>query len=486
MVCIVKNIFIIGCALLFCVIAQAQTVTTNAFKKDGKFYYIEDNYFLFEHEVRPGRKTPDFTMFPLYVLLQNNKENLLRKQTDTITIIVSVNGHCDTFDLTLDNDLVPDSLDLLAVPLKMHYDVLKNSCYFMDVETVRGMEDNWLCTKVIRLNGDSVSDNWLCNKFQVCIRDIYAYDFYEISPSKDTLFYLAENIYDIHQIAYAILVGPNSFLPRNATDIWAGYQKPVDELIVPRLVECYSLYFGPMIVPVTSIHSATFKDCDSVTSVDLPSSIEAIGGGAFKGCTRLTSVTVRSKTPPSIYSTTFAGVDSNCTLLVPCSALADYQSSEYWSRFRQIEGFFDYKLTAVPKYDYLGSVEIVRKPVCGYPLAVIKAVPNEGYRFKQWENGERTNPRTVTVTSDTVLTAYFQTVDVEEPTEPVPMIHSENGVIMITNLQQQETIEVCNLLGQVCFKGKAQDVLAVPVSTSGLYFVRIGKNLVRKVAVFKN
>ncbi|MBO7624107.1 MAG: T9SS type A sorting domain-containing protein [Bacteroidales bacterium] len=57
---------------------------------------------------------------------------------------------------------------------------------------------------------------------------------------------------------------------------------------------------------------------------------------------------------------------------------------------------------------------------------------------------------------------------------------------MITNLQQQETIEVCNLLGQVCFKGKAQDVLAVPVSTSGLYFVRIGKNLVRKVAVFKN
>ena len=101
-------------------------------------------------------------------------------------------------------------------------------------------------------------------------------------------------------------------------------------------------------------------------------------------------------------------------------------------------------------------------------------------------NGERKNPRTVTVTSDTVLTAYFQSVDVEEPTEPVPVIHAENGVIMITQLQQQETIEVCNLLGQVCFKGKAQDVLAVPVSTSGLYFVRIGKNLVRKVAVFKN
>ena len=476
----------IGFALLFCVIAQAQTVTTNAFKKDGKFYYIEDNYFLFEHEVRPGRKTPDFTMFPLYVLLQNNKENLLRKQTDTITIIVSINGHCDTFDLTLDNDLAPDSMEILSVPLKMAYDVLENSCYFMDVETARGMDDNWLCTKVVSLNGDSVSDNWLCNKFIVCINDIYAYDFYEVSPSKDTLFYFAENTYDIQQIPYAVLVGPNSTLPRNATDIWAGYQKPVGELIVPELVHCYSLYFGPMIVPVTKIYGTAFKDCDSVTSVDLPSSIEKIGGNVFNECTRLKSVTVRSKTPPSIGSSTFAGVDSNCSLHVPCSALADYQSSAYWSRFRQIEGFFDYKLTAVPKYDYLGSVEIVRKPVCGYPLAVIKAVPNEGYRFKQWENGERKNPRTVTVTSDTVLTAYFQSVDVEEPTEPVPMVHSENGVIMITNLQQQETIEVCNLLGQVCFRGRAQDVLAIPVSTSGLYFVRIGKKLMRKVAVFKN
>ena len=84
--------------MLFCVIAQAQTVTTNAFKKDSAFFQIEDKYFNFEHEVRPGRKTPDFTMFPLYLLLQNNTENLLRKQTDTISVIVSVNGYCDTFD----------------------------------------------------------------------------------------------------------------------------------------------------------------------------------------------------------------------------------------------------------------------------------------------------------------------------------------------------------------------------------------------------
>ena len=39
--------------------------------------------------------------------------------------------------------------------------------------------------------------------------------------------------------------------------------------------------------------------------------------------------------------------------------------------------------------------------------AVLTATPNEGYEFTGWNDGNTENPRTVTVTSDTVFTAIF-------------------------------------------------------------------------------
>ena len=39
--------------------------------------------------------------------------------------------------------------------------------------------------------------------------------------------------------------------------------------------------------------------------------------------------------------------------------------------------------------------------------AVLTATPNEGYVFTGWNDGNTENPRTVTVTSDTVFTAIF-------------------------------------------------------------------------------
>ena len=40
-------------------------------------------------------------------------------------------------------------------------------------------------------------------------------------------------------------------------------------------------------------------------------------------------------------------------------------------------------------------------------VEVVTAMPNYGYHFVQWQDGNTTNPRTVTLTQDTVLTAYF-------------------------------------------------------------------------------
>jgi hypothetical protein len=41
---------------------------------------------------------------------------------------------------------------------------------------------------------------------------------------------------------------------------------------------------------------------------------------------------------------------------------------------------------------------------------IISAIPNAGYRFIQWHDGNTQNPRTITVTQDTMFTAIFDTI----------------------------------------------------------------------------
>jgi hypothetical protein len=41
-------------------------------------------------------------------------------------------------------------------------------------------------------------------------------------------------------------------------------------------------------------------------------------------------------------------------------------------------------------------------------LVIISATPNSNYRFVQWNDGDTTNPRTITVTQDTIFTAVFE------------------------------------------------------------------------------
>ncbi len=40
----------------------------------------------------------------------------------------------------------------------------------------------------------------------------------------------------------------------------------------------------------------------------------------------------------------------------------------------------------------------------------LKATPNAGYQFVQWQDGTKENPRTITVTADETWTAYFEPV----------------------------------------------------------------------------
>lgn len=70
------------------------------------------------------------------------------------------------------------------------------------------------------------------------------------------------------------------------------------------------------------------------------------------------------------------------------------------------EGEDVYTVTVVSADPAMGSVSGGGQAMNGGSVT-IHAIPNEGYRFLNWQDGNTENPRTVTVNSDITYTAYF-------------------------------------------------------------------------------
>lgn len=81
-----------------------------------------------------------------------------------------------------------------------------------------------------------------------------------------------------------------------------------------------------------------------------------------------------------------------------------YSRWSYFSHFIEDSGF---SFSAQSADSLMGNVEIMTAPTCQVPQAVVNATANEGYRFDHWNDGSVVNPRSLTLTSDTALVAYF-------------------------------------------------------------------------------
>ena len=146
------------------------------------------------------------------------------------------------------------------------------------------------------------------------------------------------------------------------------------------------------------------------TSVTIPNSVTSIGEGAFSGCSGLTSVRCLASAPPSIGSSSFSGISSTCTLTVSCVSLDAYIGSDWNTYFggRILEDSteeFPFELTASANDLTAGSVDISIGERCDQ--RILTATPESCYRFNAWSDGNRSNPRIITLTQDTAFTAYF-------------------------------------------------------------------------------
>ena len=145
--------------------------------------------------------------------------------------------------------------------------------------------------------------------------------------------------------------------------------------------------------------------CSSLISVTIPNSVTNIGEFAFYYCRKLTSITCEATTPPTLGSNVFYGVSTSIPVYVPCGSENIYKAAYGWNEFTNIqEPQVEYAIQVSTSNSQMGTAIVNYNSCAGNQIT---ATANVGYYFVQWSDGNTDNPRTLTLTQDTVLTAEF-------------------------------------------------------------------------------
>ena len=126
---------------------------------------------------------------------------------------------------------------------------------------------------------------------------------------------------------------------------------------------------------------------------------------------------------------TFQGVSKLVELHVPAESVKKYKIHPVWGLFNVITAI-PYTVTLL--CDNVQGAVVGSGSYQPNEQVTITAKANAGYRFVQWSDGITTNPRTIVVVSDTTLTAEFEEISVSEYTVSVVVDPAQHGTVQIT------------------------------------------------------
>ena len=179
---------------------------------------------------------------------------------------------------------------------------------------------------------------------------------------------------------------------------------------------------------VTSIGYSAFSGCSNLETVGFSENVQDIGSSAFYGCQNIYEMTVKATKVPNVYESSFNGVSKKAELHVPAESVKKYKIHPVWGLFDVITAIpcvvtlhCDNVMGAVTGAGSYQANEQVN----------ISASPNLGYRFRQWSDGITTNPRTLVVVGDTSLTAEFEEIPTSEYTVSVVVDAEQNGAVQM-------------------------------------------------------
>ena len=105
--------------------------------------------------------------------------------------------------------------------------------------------------------------------------------------------------------------------------------------------DCPSLVSVVIPNSVTSIGQYAFYECTGLKNIKIGCSVNYIGDYAFYKCNALDTVTSSAMSPPEINSETFSSYSAK--LIVPRSSVNLYKNADYWKKFYNIVGFYDFE-----------------------------------------------------------------------------------------------------------------------------------------------
>lgn len=172
-----------------------------------------------------------------------------------------------------------------------------------------------------------------------------------------------------------------------------------------------------------TIGTRTFDGCSEISGkLTFPAGVNTIGDYAFNGVGTITEIEMQGSNPPTIYAHTFNSVSNTTPVLVPCGAVMNYYTTNYWENFSNIVEAPPFILTVSSNDDVMGSVSVIQQPTCSNYIARIQATAQNGYHFLRWNDGNTTNPRQISMTQDSSFVATFVvnnsyiTVEANDPT----------------------------------------------------------------------
>lgn len=182
---------------------------------------------------------------------------------------------------------------------------------------------------------------------------------------------------------------------------------------------------------LTTIGTRAFNNCNLLSGkLVFPATITSIGDYAYSGVGSITEIEMQGANPPTIYANTFASVSNTTPVSVPCGAVLNYYTTNYWENFSTIVEAPPYKLTVSTNNETMGSASVSQQPTCSNHSAIIQATAETGFHFLQWNDGNGTNPRTIQMTQDSTFTAIFvpnNSYIVIEPNDPTMGTTSGTG-----------------------------------------------------------
>ena len=96
---------------------------------------------------------------------------------------------------------------------------------------------------------------------------------------------------------------------------------------------CYSLASITMPSGVKSIGSNAFNSCYSLANITIPSGVTSVGSSAFSSCYGMAEYHIKPTTPPTLGTTAFRNIQSDCIIYVPSASLTAYQKATNWSTY---------------------------------------------------------------------------------------------------------------------------------------------------------